>query len=248
MISQPGPPGPPGPPGHPGSPGSMVSTSITANIPYLTRLPCMWQAIDSVSVWIFQGLHGMPGPKVSLAQTGQTVTVPWKCWRWVLSVSVFYCRVNPDMEWRERKETAVLLGPRLVILRSYCCSDAYGCEQWRRCSVPAGITRPPGSTWLSWVSRPARIEGRKGSHFNRYVFVTVDSRMIKTHLISSLLTCFFVLILSGTTRRAWTRCKFWTKWDGVWLNEIMNSMNLLTASKLVRYLYLCSGFSGCEGR
>lgn len=50
---------------------------------------------------------------------------------------------------------------------------------------------------------------------------------------------------SGTTRRAWTRCKFWTHWDHVCLNE---RMNVWTAAKRVCCLYLCSGFPGCEGR
>lgn len=70
MISQPGPPGPPGPPGVPGSPGSMVSTYITIQI----QVETVWVKFVVVAVTltvhnVFQGLHGMPGPKVRLPET-----------------------------------------------------------------------------------------------------------------------------------------------------------------------------------
>lgn len=61
MISQPGPPGPPGPPGVPGSPGSMVSTYITIQME-VEMVIALALTVHNV----FQGLHGMPGPKVRL--------------------------------------------------------------------------------------------------------------------------------------------------------------------------------------
>lgn len=67
MISQPGPPGPPGPPGVPGSPGSMVSISISnlTGRNYIAQVCCLPEALTQ---HLFQGLHGMPGPKVRLQE------------------------------------------------------------------------------------------------------------------------------------------------------------------------------------
>lgn len=64
MISQPGPPGPPGPPGVPGSPGSMVSAYVAIQFQTETQVGCLHLALTLTVHNVFQGLHGMPGPKV----------------------------------------------------------------------------------------------------------------------------------------------------------------------------------------
>lgn len=113
MISQPGPPGPPGPPGIPGSPGSMVSVYT------LVHVHERWTYSVSLTVYAlyFQGLHGMPGPKVRQPDA----TVSRKYWRsWHVPCYVFMCSTAGwAWLWNEGRER-----------RQWC---SWSPSKWRSC-------------------------------------------------------------------------------------------------------------------
>lgn len=176
MISQPGPPGPPGPPGLPGSPGSMVNDG-QFHLFYEAPLWVVsnWQCVRLI----------FPGPAWDAWSKGELVPNCPDCLGDMKMLEVgpecqcVLLQGEPGYGMKGEKGDGGAPGAPVSDSQELLLFWCLWCEQRWRCSVPAGIARPPGSPWLSRVSRSARIEGRKGSHFNRYVFVTVGSWMKK---------------------------------------------------------------------